>query len=456
MLPDRAVPWRPAPRCSHQVFSFSAALSRRPVRSQRRRPRTTSSPAPASSWRCGLLAGGIALSARQRGVVRAAEAGETAAPGSRRRRHIRYAEDPGFLLSKTYQRYLLSTERLRPYWYKVSDSLLVAYGAFCFVTKVVNPAFSAKYHLQDLEDVINVSFFVKYMLLFWAHDFSMDWFWSGGALLDLVSCLPVLGVPGRIFVGGEVARLLNVLQLARFLRLLRDIVAPKGATPVPVYEQLGAVLVAIAGTVGVSAAVLYLYENPCTRNDEVISTGVIHSFEDSVLYMVNIFTGRGPSWTPERPEGKLVSAVATVLTFVFIPFLVAGLRGIIMPSVAMVTGQGNDPMQPMVPGAMAGGGSNIAPQEVVSRAAQTMARLDLLQGAGVISSAEGRELRRRCAILDTPLRVVDECYKGAPKRQYAERLRELLEDCPAPAPKGHGAPRQASRGAAEDDDIDLD
>ena len=118
---------------------------------------------------------------------------------------------------------------------------------------------------------------------------------------------------------------------------------------VPVSQQIIAVLLSLIGTVVVSATVLYAFENPDTsmevadawlfssrkstatarmaarmcRESESSSVSEERTFEDALIYMVNIFAGRDPPWYPLNPQAKIASVLATTSGIIFIPFLVA-------------------------------------------------------------------------------------------------------------------------------------
>lgn len=334
----------------------------------------------------------------------------------------------------SFQEFLLQTEEAGPLWYRLSDSILTAYGAICFVTSVVDPAICLRYHFNDLEDFINVSFFVKFLLLYWSNNFSSEWLFTGKAALDLVSCLPVLGIPTRFMGGPTMERAIDVLQIARFLRLLREALPSRsgsdasGRPTITLEQQIAAVLLSLVGTVAVSATVLFLYENPEDQN--------LHEyrpFEDCLLYMVSVFAGRDPPWSPVEPLGKLVSAAATCLTIVFIPFLV---------SRALQLFSGGGTVQSFVRTSFSqtlGIERAQAPSDFVVEGpiywAGLLQRLEVVAKLGLVSSQEAKELRRLCTAQDPQIQIVDLCYGKSCSdasvdmeawKLYAERLQELL------------------------------
>lgn len=346
----------------------------------------------------------------------------------------------------SYKEFLLITEEERPFWYRLSDIILTAYGALCFLTSVVEPGVSSKYHFDTLEDFINVSFLVKFVLLCWSHDFSAEWLVSGKALLDLASCLPVLNIPARFMGDEELQALVSLTQIARFLRLLREALPSRDAygnqtKTLPVEQQIAAVLLSLFGTVSVSATVLYLYEAPRGPTDAG------HSYEDAILYMVSIFAGRDPPWTPVQPLGKLVSAAATCLTIVFIPFLVSrfielfmGKGGMELSSNFFSAGGGDSrtaasPLPSSVP---RGAGSRAQLGDEAEYWAAVVQRVDSLERDGLVTASEATGLRVRCLRRDAAVKIYDLCYgvagsppKGPDSREvYAGRLRELLNSVP--------------------------
>lgn len=352
----------------------------------------------------------------------------------------------------SYKEFLLTSEEDRPFWYRLSDTILTAYGALCFVTSVVAPGVSTKYHFDTLEDFINVSFLVKFLLLCWSHDFSTTWLVSGKALLDLASCLPVLNIPARYMGDEELQALVSLTQIARFLRLLREALPSRDAygnqtKALPVVQQITAVFLSLLGTVTISATVLYLYEGaggPGAGGPKEAG----RSFEDAILYMVSIFAGRDPPWSPDKPLGKLVSAAATCLTIVFIPFLVSrfvelfmGKGGVELSSNLFAPGSGNSAAAapPLAGSVPLGAGSGLQPDDEALYWAAVVQRVDSLEQDGLVTASEATGLRARCLQGNVALKIYDLCYGGtesAPKgpgtrEVYARRLRELLNNVPA-------------------------
>lgn len=355
----------------------------------------------------------------------------------------------------SYKEFLLLTEEERPFWYRLSDTILAAQGALCFVTSVVTPGISSSYHLDTLEDFINVSFFVKFVLLFWSNDFSTAWLGSGKALLDLASCLPVLSIPVRLMKDPGLQALASLTQIARFLRLLREALPARDANgnttqALPVEQQIAAVLLSLLGTVSISATVLFLYES---TGDPAAS---VRSFEDAILYMVSVFAGRDPPWSPERPLGKLVSAAATCLTIVFIPFLVSrfvelfmGKGGVQMAS-GLLTGDTSGPVAPStvsIEPLGAGARSGLQPDDETLYWAAVVQRIDALEQGSLVTASEAKALRKRCLQKDEAVKIYDVCYGMAESSHtgpgsmevYANRLREVLKDMPADAAHKHGS-----------------
>ncbi|CAJ1359932.1 unnamed protein product [Effrenium voratum] len=227
---------------------------------------------------------------------------------------------------EAFKQYLILSEETGPLPYRVAESFFTALGTLCFVTRVVSPIYAGDLFLQEIEDVVNVSFFVKFLLLFWIRGFNMSWLFSGKGALDLASCLPVLCIPARLIGGPALEQTTDLLQIGRFLRLLRvalpsdSSAGPGGVVirQVPVTQQIIAVLLSLLGTVVVSATVLYSFENPDT-----VLAAEERTFEDALIYMVNIFAGRDPPWYPMNPQAKIASVMATTSGIIFIPFLVA-------------------------------------------------------------------------------------------------------------------------------------
>jgi len=204
---------------------------------------------------------------------------------------------------ESFKQYLVECEESGPLQYRVVESFLVALGTICFVTRVVSPDVAGELFLKEVEDIVNVSFFIKFLLLFWINDFDISWLFTGSGALDVASCLPVLCIPARIIGGPSLEQTTDLLQIGRFLRLLRVALPSdtgrgrwRWSRTVPVTQQIIAVLLSLLGTTVVSATVLYSFENDPSVNLEATE----RSFEDALIYMVNIFAGRDPPWYLRR------------------------------------------------------------------------------------------------------------------------------------------------------------
>jgi len=330
------------------------------------------------------------------------------------------AKDPDDRLER-FRRFLIESEELGPSWYKLTDTFLTALGTICFVTSVVQPGTASSYHLTEVEDVINVSFFVKFVLLFWINDFDVPWLFSGKGALDLASCLPVLDIPARLWGGPTLARTTDLLQIGRFLRLLRealpsdmDAVRAGTARKVPLGQQIFAVVLSLFGTVVVSATVLFSYENPL---DQEMTE---RSFEDALVYMVNIFAGRDPPWYPSNSKAKLASVAATICGLIFIPFLISRTVEILMAPFTSTQAQPIDT-------------GDVDVEWIFADWVTVLQRLDMLDEAGLISPGEAKKLRKLCFGKSDSIKMLDLCYGKAcsslPRdmtacQLYASRLRE--------------------------------
>jgi len=336
-----------------------------------------------------------------------------------------------------YRQFLIVSENTRPFWYRSLDSVSTAVASMCFVTSVVDPPVAKAYNLERLEDVLNVSFLIKFLLLFWTNDWNVDWLFTGKGAFDLASCLPVLTVLERANGQIMLERTTDILQIFRFLRLLREAL-PSDETmdrrPVPVSQQIIAVLLSLLGTVVISATVIYQYESP---NDQL---KMERSFEDSLLYMVNIFAGRDPPWYPQTSQAKIASFVATSLGILFIPFLISRSVELFMNA------EGRSMMQPKSQAAggaalvssaeLSPGGS--APDQDLVPWASLLQRLDALENAGFTDAQSAVYLRSCCLARDPRLRMLDLCYgqgidaagsRGSTDaaRLFAARLKDLVD-----------------------------
>ncbi|CAE7640053.1 ARF1 [Symbiodinium pilosum] len=324
---------------------------------------------------------------------------------------------------EAFKGYLIFSEETGPLPYRVTESFFVALGTLCFVTRVVSPGIAGDFFLQEVEDFVNVSFFVKFLLLFWINEFKISWLFTGKGALDMASSLPVLCIPARLIGGPALERTTDLLQIGRFLRLLRvALPSDRDAGPgglvirtVPVSQQIIAVLLSLLGTVVVSATVLYAFENPDTNMEAAERT-----FEDALIYMVNIFAGRDPPWYPLNPQAKIASVVATTSGIIFIPFLVAR-------SVELFMKSDTDANASTMNSVLAARGSD------VSSWAEVLENLDAVEQEGYLEKEEMRQLRRLCLERDDRLGILHTCYAKRPAKDkrnlklYASRLQELLE-----------------------------
>jgi len=335
-----------------------------------------------------------------------------------------------------FKEYLLFTEAEQPIWYRLSDIYLTFLGAFLFYLSVCEPRVSLKYGLDQVEDVVNVNFFVRFVLLFWANDFKLSWLWTGKALLDLLSCLPILAIPARFLGGAPLEKSIDIFEIARFLRLLR--LSLPSTTDEGVLRsrwdplQLSTVLIALGGTIALSATLLFLYENP----QQLVASGApVRTFEDTILYMVNIFTNKETVFAAQTRGGKQVTVAATLVGTIFLPFLISGGFQFVMGSGSFLLEQGaamasSAPVPGRVPA-----GSRASPASPAEWAA-VLKRLDCLEEAGLLRPAEARELRRRCRAEEGWALALDACYgqayseapDGQAGKVYASRLREWLEE----------------------------
>jgi hypothetical protein len=340
---------------------------------------------------------------------------------------------------KSYREYLTVTENTRPFWYRSLDSVSTAVASMCFVTSVVDPPVAQAYNLERLEDFLNVSFLIKFLLLFWTNDWNPDYLFTGKGAFDLASCLPALTIVARVAGDIELERTTDILQIFRFLRLLREALpseAPLDRRPVPVSQQIIAVLLSLLGTVVISATVLYQYETPTDQ------LKMERSFEDSLLYMVNIFAGRDPPWYPQTSQAKIASFLATGLGIIFIPFLISRSVELFMttegkamtqapPNTAGGAGGGA-----MVGSAQLGSGGGVAGQDLLAWVS-LLQRLDVLEKGGFIEPQSAAYLRSCCLARDVRLRMLDVCYGQSlaigsnvstyAARLFAARLNELVD-----------------------------
>eukprot|EP00929_Paragymnodinium_shiwhaense_P109990 TRINITY_DN76655_c0_g1_i1.p1 TRINITY_DN76655_c0_g1~~TRINITY_DN76655_c0_g1_i1.p1 ORF type:complete len:514 (+),score=40.18 TRINITY_DN76655_c0_g1_i1:49-1542(+) len=315
-----------------------------------------------------------------------------------------------------YKLFLAQTEEARPDWYRLTDLYLTIVGALCFYIEVVKPSTAATYYIREIEDFINVTFLVKFVLLLWANDFRPTWFLTGRALLDAASCLPVLEIAARAVGSPSLEKSLEILQLFRFTRLLglslprrRDDGSVVSATD---GLQLLTVLLSLFGTVGVSATLLFSYENP--RWMEGIAP--FRSFDDTVLYMVDVFAGRQLPFEPRTSGGKQVTALSTLVGILFLPFLV---------SVAIELFRANEVKET----------AKKSEEQRSGYWARVLRRLDVLEDAGFLTAGECGQLREACMEGDAELEILELAYgdeefdreaRGNAWVAYATALRQFL------------------------------
>jgi len=333
-----------------------------------------------------------------------------------------------------YRQFLISSETTRPFWYRSLDSLITAVATMCFVTKVVDPPVAEAFRLDKLEDFLNVSFLVKFLLLLWTENWNFSWLLTVKGAFDLASCLPVLTVVARANGNIPLERTTDILQIFRFLRLLREALPSDAALnrrPVPVNQQIVAVLLSLLGTIVISATVVYQYETPTDQVE------MERTFEDALLYMVSIFAGRDPPWYPQTSEAKIASFMATGLGIIFIPFLISRSvelfmtkegRGMIQSNTAggMTTGTDAEPIS----------GGSITGQDLISWVS-LLRKLDVLENAGFTDPESAAYLRSCCLSRDSRLLMLDVCYgqglsvesEVSPDAAsiYAARLKELVD-----------------------------
>lgn len=352
-----------------------------------------------------------------------------------------------------YKQFLIISENARPFWYRSLDSVSTALASMCFVTRVVAPPVADAYRLDLFEDFLNVSFLIKFLLLFWTNDWNVAWLFTGTGAFDLASCLPVLTVLAR--AGGDITleQTTDILQIFRFLRLLREALPSEerlDRRPVPVGQQIVAVLLSLLGTVVLSATVLYQFE---TTTDQLMMDV---SFEDSLLYMVNIFAGRDTYWYPQTSQAKIASFLATGVGIIFIPFLISrtvelfvtaeGRDMILSKSRVVPDTKGAAGGAVVVSGAQLSSGRGVTVQDLLPWVS-LLQRLDVLENAGFTDPQSAAYLRSCCLARDSRLRMLDVCYGQGlsvgskvstdAARLFAARLKELVDgDAAASAMQG--------------------
>lgn len=328
---------------------------------------------------------------------------------------------------ESFKQYLVECEETGPLQYRVVESFLVALGTICFVTRVVSPDIAGELFLKEVEDIVNVSFFIKFLLLFWINEFDISWLFTGSGALDVASCLPVLCIPARIIGGPGLEQTTDLLQIGRFLRLLRVALPSdsgrgkwRWSRTVPVTQQIIAVLLSLLGTTVVSATVLYSFENDPSF---VSLEATERSFEDALIYMVNIFAGRDPPWYPGNPQAKIASVIATTSGIIFIPFLVAR-------SVELFMSSDNAAASNFLPGAVRAGSPAGVPGAGLDLWVAVLEQLDDLEVKGLLAPEDLRLLRQMCLKKDSRLAILHQRYcKQYPinYQLFASRLLELLD-----------------------------
>jgi len=338
----------------------------------------------------------------------------------------------------TFKEFLLDKEDVQPWWYRLSDLYLTFLGAFLFYLEVCEPQVTQRYNLDQVEDIVNVNFLVRFVLLFWANDFRLSWLGTGKALLDLLSCLPCLGIPARFLGGAGMEKAIDIFELARFLRLLRLSLPSKteksGLGPARDPLQIGTVLLALGGTIALSATLLFLYENP---RDAVMANAPLRSFEDCALYMLNIFTNKDTPFLAQTRSGKQVTVAATAVGAIFLPFLISGGVQVFMGSADFFKDQAAGmSAAPRASGALGSSASGTPTGGSPEQWAAMLRRLECMEVEGLLLAEETQELRVRCMAREDFALALDLCYGPAYSERsydgagelYASRLREWLEE----------------------------
>eukprot|EP00929_Paragymnodinium_shiwhaense_P061491 TRINITY_DN30714_c0_g1_i1.p1 TRINITY_DN30714_c0_g1~~TRINITY_DN30714_c0_g1_i1.p1 ORF type:complete len:534 (+),score=109.34 TRINITY_DN30714_c0_g1_i1:64-1665(+) len=326
-----------------------------------------------------------------------------------------------------------------PDWYAVMDLFATIAAGSLFYFDIVNPIEAQLLHTPLFADFLNVVFLVRFLVVFWSNGFKSEWLMTGRGALEIAGCLPVLIIAARLIGGDPLERSFRILELARFLRLLGTTLPRReedGSRSQDVNRalQIITVLVALLGTVFLSATLLYLYENPNWR--EGISP--YRSFDDTVLYMVNVFASRQLPWDVRTQAGEQATSAATLVSILFLPFLVS-ISIDSFRSEEEEEEETEDAVDVDSPAAGLAAGSKKASQRAAAYTpsavafAEVLRRLDALEDAGQLSAEEAGQLRLRCVAEDEQLRILDLCYgqygDGASlmaTSTYSSRLKELL------------------------------
>jgi len=339
----------------------------------------------------------------------------------------------------SFKNFLQEKEDMQPLWYRLSDIYLTFLGAFLFYLEVCEPQVSQEYRLDRVEDIVNVNFLVRFVLLFWANDFKPSWFLTGTAILDLLSCLPVLGIPARFLGGAGMEKTIEIFELSRFLRLLRLSLPEntKGMGRARDALQLLVVLLSLGGTIVLSATLLFYYENPRWA---VLGEVPPHPYEDCVLYMLNIFTNKDTPFFAATRSGKQVTAGATLVGAIFLPFLISGGVQVFMNPGDFGMGGLGAPITiaPEVEQGIGRAGTRSDASGTPEQWAAVLKRLDRMELASLLLPHEAQELRRRCMAKEEWLLTLDLAYgpsfsKGndaSAGQTYVLRLREWLSSAP--------------------------
>eukprot|EP00933_Yihiella_yeosuensis_P045289 TRINITY_DN40653_c0_g1_i1.p1 TRINITY_DN40653_c0_g1~~TRINITY_DN40653_c0_g1_i1.p1 ORF type:complete len:466 (+),score=83.34 TRINITY_DN40653_c0_g1_i1:19-1416(+) len=235
------------------------------------------------------------------------------------------------VISRT--RLLIQTfEKKPPEWYQALEMALVgtAVACFCYAESVpsqaqlfaADPYFSYASGYVSLEDVINTFFIVEFLLRAWANKFRLEWLTSQKAIVDFLSCLPILDRAFLLTPGPDLMFQLDILRSLRMLRIVRCMKPITTSTedgPPPLGLVIIKVAVTVVGTMSIAASLLWRVEGRNGQNPNM------KSLSDAFYYALNVMTSQGAPWPAVSRDGKLITSLGIVIGLVTVPVAVGEL-----------------------------------------------------------------------------------------------------------------------------------
>jgi voltage-gated potassium channel len=198
--------------------------------------------------------------------------------------------------------------------YDIFSTVLVLLVCFIFVLGTYPISFELQTSLSQAEFVITCIFLVEYIMRFWSKRFSLKFFFSPMALVDLLAILP-------LFLGSshwQFVRVLRITRILRILRLLQHHTFFFGKVE-DFHLRITRILFTLFCLVFISAGMIYDIEH--VHNPEVVST-----FFDAIYFSIVTLTTVGyGDITPISFGGRVVTLLMIVTGAILIPVQITGM-----------------------------------------------------------------------------------------------------------------------------------